>query len=62
MSTNYNELAARAERGELAVKPGTVRRGAAASEQAQRRLMQATGTASAAEMARVALGRPTSRG
>lgn len=26
MSTNYDELAARAERGELGVKPGSVRR------------------------------------
>lgn len=58
MSSEYDELAARAERGELAVKPGTVRRGAAAAEEAQRRLMEATGTTSTEEMTRVALGRP----
>lgn len=58
MSTNYDELATRAERGELAVKPGTVRRGEAASEEAQRLLAAATGTTSTEKMARIALGRP----
>lgn len=59
MSTNYNELARRAERGELTVKKGTVRRGAPASAEAQRLLMEATGAASVEDMARVALGRPS---
>lgn len=58
MSENYDELAARAERGELRIKPGTVRRGAAAASEAQRLLMEATGASSIEEMTRVALGRP----
>ena len=59
MSTNYDELAARAERGELAIKPGTVRRGAGAAAEAQRLLMEATGATSIEDMTRVALGRPS---
>jgi hypothetical protein len=59
MSTNYDELAARAERGDLAVKPGTVRRGASAAAEAQRLLMEATGTISVEDMTRTALGRPS---
>jgi hypothetical protein len=59
MSTNYDDLAARAERGGLAVKPGTVRRGPEAASDAQRLLMEATGTTSVEGMTRVALGRPS---
>lgn len=59
MSTDYDELAARAGRGELSVKPGTVLRGAAAASEAQRDLMEATGTASLDELTRVVLGRPS---
>lgn len=39
----YAELAERAERGELRVKPGTVRRGAAAAAEARRVLLDAAG-------------------
>lgn len=59
MTTNYDDLAARAERGELRVKPGTVRRGAEASAEAQRSLMEAAGVASVDELTRVVLGRPS---
>lgn len=54
----YEELAARAERGELTVKPGTAKRGAAAAVEAQHLLMEATGAASVDELTRMALGRP----
>lgn len=59
MSTKYDDLAARAERGELTLKPGTVRRGADAAAEAQRLLMEVTGTTTAGDAARVALGRPS---
>ena len=39
---NYDELSARAERGELAIKPGTLRKGAAARSEANRLLQDAT--------------------
>lgn len=58
MSTNYDELAARAERGDLSVKPGTVRRGADAAAEAQRSLIDATGATNMDELTRIALGRP----
>jgi len=54
----YDELAARAERGELAVKPGTIRRGADAAADAQRALMEATGATSLKEATKLAIGRP----
>lgn len=59
MSTNYDELATRAERGELAIKPRTVRRGADAAAEAQRSLMEATGALNVEDMTRIALGRPS---
>lgn len=59
MSTNYDDLAARAERGDLTVKPGTVRRGAEAAAEAQRSLIEATGATSADELTRIVLGRPS---
>lgn len=59
MTTNYDDLAARAERGELTVKPGTIRGRDYAAADAQQLLMEATGTASVEDMTRVALGRPT---
>lgn len=58
MNTNYDELAARAERGELSVKPGTACRGSEAASEAQRSLIEATGAMSTDEMTRIALGRP----
>ena len=58
MTTDYDELAARAERGDLKVKPGTVRRGPEAAAEAQRLLMESTGATSAADLTRLALGRP----
>jgi len=59
MSSNYDRLAERAERSDLTVKPGTERRGAAAADEAQRLLRQATGAASADELRRIVLGRPS---
>ena len=59
MSKTYDELAARAERGELAIKKGTARRGPAATAETQHLLMEATGTASLEDMTQVALGRPS---
>lgn len=56
--TQYDELAERAERGELRVKPGTERQGPEAATEAKRLLFEATGTTSDAELTRVALGRP----
>lgn len=56
--TKDDELAARAERGELTVKPGTVRRGAAARSGAQRSLLEATGADTVPEAMRIAVGRP----
>lgn len=58
-STNYDDLAARAERGELTVKPGTVRRGSEAVAEAQRNLIEATGATSLDELTRITLGRPS---
>lgn len=59
MNTSYDELAERAERGELAVKPSTVRRGTEAAEESRRLLMEAAGVTNSDElMTRVALGRP----
>ncbi|RGE21584.1 hypothetical protein [Leucobacter sp. wl10] len=51
MSTDHDELAARAERGDLTVKPGTVRRGAEGTAEAQRLLTEATGATNADELA-----------
>lgn len=59
MSTNYDELAARAERGDLTIKPGTVRRGADAAADAQRSLLDATGAATLDELTHIVLGRPS---
>lgn len=59
MSTKHEALARRAERGELAVKPGTVRRGDdAAHEEMQRLLMEATGTTTVEDATKLAVGRP----
>lgn len=59
MTTNYDKLAERAERGELKVKPGTVRRGPEAAADAQRLFMEATGATNTDELTHIALGRPT---
>ena len=59
MTTNYDDLAARAERGELTVKPGTVLRGADAADEARRSLMDATGAADLDELTHIVLGRPS---
>jgi hypothetical protein len=56
--TDYNDLAARAEAGQLAVKPGTVRRGSAAAESAQRALIEATGADTLDAALSIARGRP----
>lgn len=56
--TDYNELAARAERGGLAPVRGTVLRGEAAAEAARAALMEATGTATIEDAVTIARGRP----
>ncbi|MDO4019987.1 hypothetical protein [Clavibacter michiganensis] len=56
--TNYDELAVRAERGELPLIPGTQRRGHAARAETRAMLMDATGTDSLTAAIAVALGRP----
>lgn len=43
MSEKYEELAARAERGELTAKPGTRRQGEDSRDQARQALVDATG-------------------
>lgn len=57
--SDYDELARRAEAGELTVKPGTVRRGPEAAEAARAALLDATGTTSLEDATRVAVGRPS---
>lgn len=59
MSTDYDELAERAERGDFTVKPGTVRHGWGAASEARRLLMDATGATSIDELTNIALGRPS---
>lgn len=54
----HDDLAARAERGELKVKPGTVRRGAVARSAARDSLMEATGADTVSEAMRLGVGRP----
>lgn len=58
MSTNHDALADRAERGELTIKPGTVRRDDASRAEAQRLLMEATDTSTVDDAIRVGVGRP----
>ena len=58
MITKYESLAARAERGEMTVKPGTVRRGDAARADARNALMEATGAVTPQEAVQLAMGRP----
>lgn len=58
MSTDYDDLAARAERGELTAKPGTVLRGDAARADARNALMEATGADTLQDAVRLAMGRP----
>lgn len=60
MSTkNHDTLADKAERGELTVKKGTVRRGPESRAAAQRLLMEATETSTVDEAVHVAVGRPS---
>lgn len=54
----YAQLAERAERGEFAVKPGTVQRGEAAATAGRALLLDATGASTIEEATQVALGRP----
>lgn len=61
MNTDYGDLTDRVARGDVAIKPGTIRRGpaaAAAAAAAQSTLMEATGTSTIEELTRVAQGRP----
>ena len=55
MNTGYEKLADRAERGELRVKPGSVRRGSEAADEAQRLLMDAAGAVSVDDLTRIVL-------
>lgn len=62
MSNEYDDLARRAENGELAAKPGTVLRGEDAAAAARRLLADAVGApedTSPEDLTRLALGRPT---
>ena len=54
----YDELASRAERGEILSVHGTARRGAAAAAEGQRALRDATEQRTIEGATRVALGRP----
>ncbi len=56
--TNYDDLAARAERGELAPIPGTDLHGSAGADAGRAMLMDATGTDTLDDAMAVALGRP----
>ncbi len=56
--TNYDDLAARAERGELAPIPGTDLHGSAAADAGRAMLMDATGTDTLDDAMAGALGRP----
>lgn len=56
--TDYEDLAARAEAGQLHVKSGTIRRGSAAAASAQRALMEATGADTLDAAVTIARGRP----
>lgn len=58
MSESYEDLAERAVRGGLRVKPGTVVRGEVSASQAQELLMAATATNTLEDMTHVVLGRP----
>ncbi len=59
MSAKHDALADRAERGELAVKAGTIRRGdEVAHHEIQRLLIQATDASTVQEAARISVGRP----
>jgi predicted HicB family RNase H-like nuclease len=55
---NYDDLAARAEAGQLVLRPGTTLRGKAAAEAGQRALMEATGADTITAATAIALGRP----
>jgi hypothetical protein len=55
--TDYDELAARAERGELTPIPGTARRGSTAAVAGRADLMAATGADTLDEAVAIALGR-----
>jgi hypothetical protein len=57
-NTDYDDLAARAEAGELQPLPGTRKRDGEAAEAGRNTLMLATGTNTIEEATRVALGRP----
>ena len=56
--TNYDDLAERAEAGQLTVKPGTIRRGTASAEAGRRALMEATGADTLDAAVSIARGRP----
>ncbi|MFG6278846.1 ribbon-helix-helix protein, CopG family [Microbacterium sp. 5K110] len=56
--TDYDDLAARAEAGQLQVKAGTVRRGPAAAQEAQQLLLAATGADNLNDAVTIARGRP----
>lgn len=58
MTISNSDLAARAKRGELKVKPGTVRRGAASRDEVRNQLVDATGASTLEEAIEMAIGRP----
>jgi hypothetical protein len=56
--TDYNDLADRAERGQLTPVPGTALRGATAADAARDALLAATGAESIENAVTIARGRP----
>ena len=58
MEPDYEALADAAERGELIPDPATILRGPAATAEARRVLLEASGAADLEELTRMAMGRP----
>ncbi|MCL2422754.1 MAG: hypothetical protein FWD11_02490 [Micrococcales bacterium] len=58
MNDRHEELANRAERGELRIKPGTIRRDEPARQAGREAALEVTGASTLAEATRIALGRP----
>ena len=56
--TAYDDLAARAEAGDLQPVPGSIRRGSAAAGSGRAALLAATGAATVEDATRMAVGRP----
>lgn len=57
--SDHDELARRAEAGQLPAKPDTITRGPEAAETARTALLEATGTTTLDDATRIAVGRPS---